>query len=46
MRSESCRTCGFEMKPELQCEICKNFIMLNCPKCGKSTDKQIHIHQN
>jgi len=46
MRSESCRTCGLEMKPDLQCEICKNFIRLHCPKCGKSTDAQIHIHQN
>jgi predicted RNA-binding Zn-ribbon protein involved in translation (DUF1610 family) len=46
MRLESCRTCGLEMKPDLQCEICKNFTRLHCPKCGKSGDAQIHIHQN
>ncbi len=46
MRAESCRTCGLEMSPEIRCEICKDFIRLHCPKCGKTTDPQIHIHKN
>ena len=44
MRTESCRACGIDMSPDLQCEVCKNFISLQCHKCGKTTDPQIHIH--
>ncbi len=46
MRTESCRVCGIEMSLETRCEICKDFIRLHCPKCGKTTDPQIHIHKN
>jgi len=46
MRTESCRACGLEMSLEIQCEICKDFTRLHCPKCGKTTDPQIHIHKN
>ena len=46
MRQESCRTCGLDMSPDLRCEICKDFVRLHCPKCGNTTDTQIHIHKN
>ena len=44
MRQESCRACGLEMEPQEQCNICHNYVSLHCPKCGKTTDTQIHIH--
>ena len=44
MRKESCRTCGIEMQPEKLCNICHNYVSLHCPKCGNTTDTQIHIH--
>ena len=44
MRKESCRVCGLEMEPKEQCSICRNYVSLHCPKCGKTTDTQIHIH--
>ena len=46
MKKESCRACGIEMSPHTKCEICKDFISLHCPKCGKSTDPQIHTHSS
>lgn len=46
MRIESCRICGLDMEPNIQCNICKDFQSLHCPKCGKNSDKQIHIHKN
>ena len=46
MRVESCRTCGLDMLPDIRCEICKDFITQHCPKCGKTTDPQIHAHNS
>lgn len=45
MRIESCRNCGLDMEPDLKCDFCKNFIRAHCPKCRRTNDLQIHIHQ-
>ncbi len=44
MRSESCRACGYEMVPDITCNICKIFVRMHCPKCGKTNDAQVHLH--
>ena len=44
MRLENCRVCGLEMEPDQRCEVCKNFVRLHCPKCGKTNDPQVHLH--
>ena len=44
MRLESCRKCGLEMKPDMRCEICRDYNRLHCPKCDATTEEQVHIH--
>ena len=42
MRIDSCRTCGIAMKEFQTCPVCRVVSRFVCPKCGKTSDEQIH----
>ena len=44
MRTDSCRTCGVEMKEFQRCTACREVNRFVCFRCKKATDEQIHIN--
>ena len=46
MRLDSCRTCGVQMEPDAKCTLCEDFVTTHCPKCGKTVDTQVHVHNS
>ncbi len=43
MRTDSCRTCGVEMKEFQRCIVCSEVNRFVCTTCRKQTEEQIHF---
>ncbi len=44
MPDESCRNCGFEIKPLSKCQYCLTAIQHICTKCKMVTDVKFHFN--
>ena len=44
MRTDSCRKCGYELKIDTKCNVCRKVNRFLCDACGHQTEKEIHAN--